>query len=99
MAKYTIKLDGTVIRAKDKVDVTSKIAHVWDGYERGEKVEKSCTFAQIVSFIAPYKKSGSFRVKPDGMITTKIQQDGNWVSVEFGAEDIEHGKFEDYIVQ
>jgi len=99
MAKYTIKLDGTIIRAQDKADVTNEVAYVWDEYEEKKKVEKSCTFVQIAEFMAPHKKSGSFKLKPDGMITTKIQQNEKWISVEFGAEDVIYGKFEDFIVQ
>lgn len=92
--KFTMKADGSVIRAMDKEVITEDTTVVCG--QGGDEVK----VMDIVRMVQKIKNTGSFKVFRDGIVTVAIQQGGEWVTVELGVDLIgEDYKIEDYIPQ
>jgi len=52
---------------------------------------------RIADFLRPLKPAGSFKLREDGRITTKVLQDGIWVDIEFNICDMDTKNVQDCI--
>lgn len=55
----------------------------------------------IVEFLSPLKPYGTFKIKPNGLVVTKVMVAGEWLPVEFGIGEVDQPgvKVQDYIIQ
>jgi len=55
----------------------------------------------IVKFLSPLKPYGTFKLRPDGLVVTKVMVSGDWVPVEFRIDEVDQpgAKVQDYIIQ
>jgi len=98
MAKFTVKLDGRIIRTKDKVDVTDETACTWIERDEGG-IEKSVTYREIADFLSPLKESGSFRMDGKDRVRAKVMLNEVWRTCEFHPEVIGYMEVEDFVAK
>ena len=55
------------------------------------------SIARIADFLRPLKPAGSFKLRQDGRVTTKVLQAGVWMDVEFNIVDIGSKEVQDCI--